>query len=48
LLLEDLTELFESESIQLWINHAVPSNDGGISLGQAAMAAFAGDVNKHA
>jgi hydrogenase maturation protein HypF len=28
------------ESLQIWTNHAVPPNDGGISLGQAAMAAF--------
>jgi hydrogenase maturation protein HypF len=46
LLLEDLKELFEREPVQVWTNHAVPPNDGGISLGQAAMAAFAqsGDV----
>ena len=25
---------------RLWINHRVPANDGGISLGQAAIAAF--------
>jgi hydrogenase maturation protein HypF len=40
LLLEDLKSLFKSKSLQLWTNHAVPPNDGGISLGQAAMAAF--------
>jgi hydrogenase maturation factor HypF (carbamoyltransferase family) len=27
--------------LQIWTNHIVPPNDGGISLGQAAMAAFA-------
>jgi hydrogenase maturation protein HypF len=27
-------------SLQVWTNHAVPPNDGGISLGQAALAAF--------
>jgi hydrogenase maturation protein HypF len=40
LLLEDLKELLPGE-LQIWTNHAVPPNDGGISLGQAAMAAFA-------
>jgi hypothetical protein len=24
----------------IWTNHTVPANDGGISLGQAALAAF--------
>ncbi|HXM63480.1 MAG TPA: carbamoyltransferase HypF [Terriglobales bacterium] len=40
LLLEDLKCLLEKEALQIWTNHAVPTNDGGISLGQAAMAAF--------
>ena len=26
--------------LEIWTNHAVPPNDGGISLGQAALAAF--------
>jgi hydrogenase maturation protein HypF len=39
LLLQDLKELPGGE-LQIWTNHAVPPNDGGISLGQAAMAAF--------
>jgi len=41
LLLEDLKSLLEAESLQIWTNHAVPPNDGGISLGQAALAALA-------
>ena len=40
LLLNDLKILLERESLQVWTNHAVPANDGGISLGQAALAAF--------
>jgi hydrogenase maturation protein HypF len=40
LLLEDLKSLLTDGSLQVWTNHAVPPNDGGISLGQAAMAAF--------
>jgi hydrogenase maturation protein HypF len=40
LLLQDLKSLFSNGSFQIWTNHAVPPNDGGISLGQAAIAAF--------
>jgi hydrogenase maturation protein HypF len=40
LLLEDLRSLFEPRHLEIWTNHAVPPNDGGISLGQAALAAF--------
>jgi hydrogenase maturation protein HypF len=40
LLLEDLKSLLTGGPLQVWTNHAVPPNDGGISLGQAAMAAF--------
>lgn len=40
LLLEDLKPLLEAANLQTWTNHAVPPNDGGISLGQAALAAF--------
>ena len=38
LLLSDLKILLEKESLQIWTNHPVPLNDGGISLGQAALA----------
>jgi hydrogenase maturation protein HypF len=40
LLLEDVKSLLSDSSLRLWINHDVPPNDGGISLGQAALAAF--------
>jgi len=40
LLLEDFKTLVAGEAIRIWTNRAVPPNDGGISLGQAAMAAF--------
>ncbi len=41
LLLKDLKSLLHAAGLEVWTNHAVPPNDGGISLGQAAMAAFA-------
>jgi len=41
LLLQDLKPLLETEKLRIWVNHAVPPNDGGISLGQAAIAVFA-------
>jgi hydrogenase maturation protein HypF len=40
LLLGDLRGLFLPQGLEIWTNHAVPPNDGGISLGQAALAAF--------
>jgi hydrogenase maturation protein HypF len=40
LLLSDLQSILRGSGLEIWTNHAVPTNDGGISLGQAAMAAF--------
>ena len=42
LLLEDLKAELANTTLQLWTNQAVPSNDGGISLGQAALTFFDG------
>lgn len=39
LLVEDLAAMLEDTGLALWTNHAVPPNDGGVSLGQAALAA---------
>ncbi|HMK30566.1 MAG TPA: carbamoyltransferase HypF [Terriglobales bacterium] len=39
LLLADIQSLLPP-SLAIWTNHAVPANDGGISLGQAALGAF--------
>jgi len=41
LLLHDLKSLLEPERLRIWTNSVVPANDGGASLGQAALAAFA-------
>jgi hydrogenase maturation protein HypF len=38
LLLADLKELFYKTGMDVWIGEGVPPNDGGISLGQAALA----------
>ncbi len=40
LLLQHVQPLFSSTPLKIYTNHAVPSNDGGISLGQAALAWF--------
>jgi hydrogenase maturation protein HypF len=40
LLLEDLHSILKSTPLAIWTNREVPPNDGGISLGQAALAAF--------
>jgi hydrogenase maturation protein HypF len=39
LVLEDMKSLLDGQ-LEIWTNHAVPPNDGGISLGQTALAAF--------
>lgn len=39
LLLEMLIKLLEEQTFQIYMNQRVPPNDGGISLGQAAIAA---------
>jgi len=39
LLLEELVALLKKMSFQVYINRRVPPNDGGVSLGQAAIAA---------
>jgi hydrogenase maturation protein HypF len=41
LLLEDLRDLFSASSLEVWLGREVPPNDGGISLGQAALAVAA-------
>jgi hydrogenase maturation protein HypF len=41
LLLHDIKFLTGRERFRIWTNSSVPPNDGGISLGQAALAAFA-------
>ncbi len=40
LLLSDIRDFLSKSGLEIWTNHAVPPNDGGISLGQAALAAF--------
>ncbi|MGE5321464.1 MAG: carbamoyltransferase HypF [Actinomycetota bacterium] len=46
LLLEDLKAELAGAPLRIWTNHAVPPNDGGISLGQAALAAFSGAASE--
>ena len=46
LLLADLKAELQHSRLQLWTNQAVPANDGGISLGQAAIAACAAASKK--
>jgi hydrogenase maturation protein HypF len=42
LLLSDLKRLLDRQPLPVWTNRQVPPNDGGISLGQAAIAAVWG------
>jgi hydrogenase maturation protein HypF len=37
---DDVERLGKGRGLHVWTNHAVPPNDGGISLGQAALAVF--------
>jgi hydrogenase maturation protein HypF len=48
LLLEGVKWLLNGKPIFIWINSAVPPNDGGISLGQAALGAIALRGERHA
>jgi hydrogenase maturation factor HypF (carbamoyltransferase family) len=38
MLLEGVAERLLGASVTVWTNRAVPANDGGVSLGQAALA----------
>jgi hydrogenase maturation protein HypF len=40
MLLRDLKSLLGASGLKVWTNTSVPPNDGGVSLGQAALAAF--------
>src|SRR5262249_44094580 len=40
LLLSDIRDACGNTKLHLWTNRKVPPNDGGISLGQAALAAI--------
>jgi hydrogenase maturation protein HypF len=44
MLLEDLRSKLAETGLHLWTNQSVPPNDGGISLGQAALAGFEGST----
>lgn len=40
IILGGLSQALKARGLKFWTNHIVPPNDGGISLGQAALAAF--------
>jgi hydrogenase maturation protein HypF len=40
LLLQDLKSMLAGMPLHVWTNRAVPAGDGGISLGQTALASF--------
>jgi hydrogenase maturation protein HypF len=48
LLLHELDSFLTGSRLRIWTNHVVPANDGGISLGQAAIAAFEHRRQKYA
>jgi hydrogenase maturation protein HypF len=48
MLLSDLQSILADLGLRVWTNHAVPPNDGGISLGQAAVAAMGPSDQPHA
>jgi hydrogenase maturation protein HypF len=48
LLLDAFEANLRSEHLALWLNEKVPANDGGISLGQAAMASRDDGALNHA
>jgi hydrogenase maturation protein HypF len=48
MLLGELHALLAPAGFEIWVNHTVPANDGGISLGQAALAAFGRSDQIHA
>lgn len=48
LLLAEVQRMLAAERVRVWTNAAVPPNDGGISLGQAALATFASHERAYA